>query len=715
MKRVILFIVTALVVISVNNTTQAKESTSAWNAISELMNSYHRQIIPDVMGFANIMEMTSGTAEPCVLQVDDFTLYPGFPISVNGASFEGGIFCNMDADSEMEIIYNAGFTVQAWNLDTTPVPGWPQTLSYVAEGAPAFGDIDGDGVPEIVVGSEYVSTQGAIYAFELNGTPVTGFPITHGYTTRTIVLADIDADGAMEIITNKRLYPVGEYWVYRGDGSTYPGWPQAIGHVPASSAAVGDITGDGIPEIIGESYTGLYVWDTAGNLLPGFPFMMPNSAVNSYSSPVLADLDEDGLREIVFGTHVLSGGGFVFVLNSDGSQLTGWPKSVNWWIYGPPAVGYIDDNEMLDVAVGDQVLSPQPTDYVYAWDATGHPLPGFPIGPINAINNQVALGDLDNDGMTELLFDDNTSAGIYLGYNHDGTPLNGFPLLTHGTTFFNMVCLTDVDNDGFLNIIGASDPTSSSTNVYLWTSDIPYNAATIQIPMWQYNTAHDGVMPSEPQVPPDVEVTLNPGQLPIIISTTGGSFDFLFRVDYHETPSQNFDGWLMIQSPDSHWTGPVMDLLVLNPMAPGSFFELDTTYIVEAGLDTGTYRFEARIGTYPNQIWDSDAFPFQIIQDTLSIKPSEANEIPTRFALLGNYPNPFNPSTTISFAIPTASYVNLSIFDITGRHVTTLFNGWKNAGVQHLTFDGSNLSSGIYFYELTAGNYHAVRKAILLK
>jgi hypothetical protein len=697
------------------STLQIGQSLSSNYNLAQMMQNHHRQVIPDVMGYVNIVESTSETAKSHTIQVDDYTIYPGFPISVNGASFEGGIFCNMDADPEMEIVYNAGSTVQAWNLDTTPVPGWPQSLSYTAEGAPALGDIDDDGVPEIVTGSQYVSTQGAIYAFELNGTPVTGFPINHGYTTRTIVLADLDGDGAMEIITNKRLYPVGEYWVYQGDGSVYPGWPQSIGHVPASSAAVGDITGDGIPEIIGESYTGLYVWDTAGNLLPGFPFMMPNSAVNSYSSPVLADLDGDGLREIIFGTHVLSGGGFVFVLKNDGSQLPGWPKAVNWWIYGPPAVGYVDNDEILDVVVGDQVLSPQPTDYVYAWDATGHPLPGFPIGPINAINNQVALGDLDNDGMTELLFDDNTSAGIYLGYNHDGTPLAGFPLVTQGTTFFNMVCLTDVDNDGFLNIIGASDPTASSTNVYLWTSDVPYNPATIQIPMWQYNTFHDGVMPSEPQIPPDVEVTLTPSQPPVEISTVGGSFDFVFRVDYHETPSQNFDGWLMIQSPDSHWTGPVMDPLVLLPMSPGTYFELDTTYIVVAGLDTGTYRFEARIGNYPNQIWDSDFFTFLIYQDTLSVNPKETNECPTQFALLGNYPNPFNPVTTISFSIPIASHVNLSVFDITGRHVATLYNGWKNAGNQHITFSGSKLSSGIYFYRIQANEFNAVGKMILLK
>jgi len=716
MKPLITIIIAvALPMFCIANTSQIGETSTQSIDLSTKISAHHRQVIPDVMGYTNVLETTERIPQQHALQTDDYTVYPGWPLTVTGNSFEGGIYCQMDTDPDLEIVYCTGFTDHAWNLDGSYVPGWPRTLSHVAEGAPAYGDIDGDGAPEIVVGSTYTMTSGGIYAFELNGDNVTGFPINHGYASRTIVLADLDGDSTLEIITNKRMWPLGEEWVYRGNGTVYPGWPQPLGHVPASSAAVGDINGDGIPEIIAESYDALYVWDTEGNPLIGFPFFMPYSAVNSYSSPVLADIDDDGLREIIFGTHVLSAGGYVFALNHDGTQVPGWPKPTSYWIYGPPAVGYIDDDDVLDIAIGDQVLSPSPVDHVYAWDATGHTLPGFPIGPINAVNNQVALADLDNDGMTELMIDDNTSNGVYLAYNHDGSPLAGFPLVVDGTSFFNMPCITDLDGDGYINIVGASRYQTSDAKIYVWTSDVPYNAATVQIPMWQYNTAHDGVVPIAPQTPPDVEVILNPGQLPIIITTLGGSFDFLFRVDYYETPSSEFDGWMMIQSPDSHWQGPVMDPLVLLPMAPGTFFELDTTYVVEAGLDTGTYVFEARIGNYPDQIWDTDSFTFQIIADTTFVEDNPSGSIPTEFALLGNYPNPFNPTTTITYSVPMTSHVIIEIFDITGRQVATLINGWRDAGTHQVTFDGSNLPSGIYFYEMSAGNYHAVRKAILLK
>ncbi|HCV43135.1 MAG TPA: hypothetical protein DGH68_06595, partial [Bacteroidetes bacterium] len=453
-------------------------------------------ILPDVMNNVNILEQNETGSFTRTVNLDSFPLFTGYPQHISGQSFEGGIVCNMDADPELEIVYGIGFTVQAWNLDGSAVPGWPKTVSsYAVEGAPAFGDIDGDGQGEIVVTNHGLTSGGFIYAFKRDGSNVTGFPITHGYSSRTPVLADLNGDGAMEIIVNKRLYPVGEVWVYRGNGTVYPGWPKPIGHVPASSAAVGDITGDGVPEVIAESYTALYAWKANGDSLPGFPFFMTGGAVNSYSSPVLADLDRDGYREVVFGTHISGGGGIVFVLKKDGTQLSGWPLSTGQWIYGPPAVGYIDADSVLDVAVGDQVLSGTPADYLYAWNANGVALQGFPVGPINAINNQVALGDLDNDNQTELMIDDNTTAGVYLAYKRNGAPLNGWPITLTGTTFFNMPCLTDINRDGILDIVGAAREGSSSfsTNVYLWNTGITYNWTRLTIPVWQYNNQHDGV------------------------------------------------------------------------------------------------------------------------------------------------------------------------------------------------------------------------------
>lgn len=92
------------------------------------------------------------------------------------------------------------------------------------------------------------------------------------------------------------------------------------------------------------------------------------------------------------------------------------------------------------------------------------------------------------------------------------------------------------------------------------------------------------------------------------------------------------------------------------------------------------------------------------------------NTVPDKFRLLQNYPNPFNPSTTIRFMIPHNSYVTLKVYDMLGREVETLISENLKPGIYETPFNVSaNISSGIYFYKITAGNYSKVKKMVFLK
>lgn len=580
------------------------------SGFSQFLNPVHNQpVIPDVMGYVNILETSGNDNYNTVYNLDSFPLFSGFPKTLSGTTFEGGILCNMDGDNDLEIVFNIGFTVQAWNYDGSSVSGWPQTVAtYGLEGAPAFGDIDGDGIEEIVVTNHGLTSGGFIYAYRKNGTLVPNFPINHGYSSRTPVLANMDNAGGLEIIVNKRLSGSGEVWIYRGNATTFPGWPKTLNHVPASSAAVGDITGDAFPEVVMESYSGLFAWGPDGNPLTGFPYLMPNSDVNSYSSPVLADVDGDNVREIIFGTHVLGGGGYVYILKNNGTVLSGWPKPTTQWIYGPPAVGYIDGDNLIDIAVGDQVISGTPIDQLYAWNKNGDPLAGFPVPQLNAINNQITIADIDNDNSMELICDDNTQTGgrgKYLAFNHDGTPVAGWDVNTSGATFFTTPMLGDVNRDGVLDIAGAGCVTTSPTsaNIYLWNTGSPFTANKVIIPMWQYNSRHNGVYGDNPLV----------GVVPV------------------------------------------------------------------------------------------------------------SNNIPESFELKQNYPNPFNPVTKIRFSVPSGysgsagMLVKLSVYDITGKLTSVLLNSVLEAGEYETEFNASQLSSGIYFYELNAGGLKLTNKMVLVK
>ncbi len=89
------------------------------------------------------------------------------------------------------------------------------------------------------------------------------------------------------------------------------------------------------------------------------------------------------------------------------------------------------------------------------------------------------------------------------------------------------------------------------------------------------------------------------------------------------------------------------------------------------------------------------------------------------FSLNQNYPNPFNPSTTIKYQLPSDGFVTLKVYDILGREITTLVNEYKQGGSYDVKFNASELSSGIYFYKITAngksGKYTAINKMQLLK
>ena len=89
--------------------------------------------------------------------------------------------------------------------------------------------------------------------------------------------------------------------------------------------------------------------------------------------------------------------------------------------------------------------------------------------------------------------------------------------------------------------------------------------------------------------------------------------------------------------------------------------------------------------------------------------------LPTKFELWQNFPNPFNPTTTIQYSIPKAEHVTLKVYDELGKEVTTLVNENKEAGQYRVNFNGSNLASGIYFYRMTAGDFTEVKKLMLLK
>lgn len=105
----------------------------------------------------------------------------------------------------------------------------------------------------------------------------------------------------------------------------------------------------------------------------------------------------------------------------------------------------------------------------------------------------------------------------------------------------------------------------------------------------------------------------------------------------------------------------------------------------------------------------------QQLYDTLTSVDNNENQTLSDFYLNQNYPNPFNPNTVISWNVPFDSYQTLKVYDVLGNEVATLVNEYRTAGSYSINFNASNLSSGVYYYKLTAGNFTETKKMILMR
>lgn len=123
----------------------------------------------------------------------------------------------------------------------------------------------------------------------------------------------------------------------------------------------------------------------------------------------------------------------------------------------------------------------------------------------------------------------------------------------------------------------------------------------------------------------------------------------------------------------------------------------------DMGLNSGTYSYRLK------QIDYNGHFEYFNLSNEVNIG------VPGRYALSQNYPNPFNPSTNINFELPLDSRVSIKLFDMSGKEVATLVDDMKTAGYYNVNFNSSNLSSGVYFYKMTAQNFSDVKRMILLK
>ena len=226
--------------------------------------------------------------------------------------------------------------------------------------------------------------------------------------------------------------------------------------------------------------------------------------------------------------------------------------------------------------------------------------------------------------------------------------------------------------------------------------------------------------------PTSATVLIEPVNPPIIIPSAGGNFIFDLELTNPDTQYTVFDIWTEAILPDS--SEVETGLFLLYELAGGQTDQYVLEQRVPGRAPEGEFTYTAYIGDYhETDIWDESSFNFtktgfdytgssewRLIgwDNELS---QEILQLPSEFELYPAYPNPFNPTATLSFNLPSAADVRLTIYDITGREVAALVNGHSSPGQHSVVWDAEGLSSGMYFVRLEAGDFMQTRKLLLVK
>jgi hypothetical protein len=384
----------------------------------------------------------------------------GWTKTLDDKKLSAPVAADIDRDGYKEILlqthtfdnYNRLYILRS---DGQSLSGWPKTVScpdydydtkYSNTASvgpvPSVGDIDGDGVSEIV--GVFFSHE--IYAWKNDGTLMPGWPVkSNGYATTSPVLADLDSDGKMEVIVGTTD---GQIHILRYDGTYFPGGTFSIGKKGHLFVIVADLDGDHDPEIIAlnsplpknsdpNEVSILYAWHCNGSVVRGFPVQMRGT--DSILPPVAGDLDEDGKSEVV-AISTMNLDCKAYIWNFDGSLRTVCSFNPNSEVTSAIALCDIDDDGNVEI------IAATSNGLLYAWNHNGKQELGWPVALPDAYwVSAPILSDINGDGRNEAVIA--SYGGKIYAYKSNGVPVDGWPSLLGDKTRLSTPMIVDINGD----------------------------------------------------------------------------------------------------------------------------------------------------------------------------------------------------------------------------------------------------------------------------
>ncbi len=489
-----------------------------------------------------------------------------------------------------------------------------------------------------------------------------------------------------------------------------------------ASPAICDLDGDGNLDVISADFGGLIMAaDGTGNVLPGFPYQT-SSIIKG--SPAVADLDGDLDLEIV----CCDWNGSLFILNNDGSQAVE-PIELPIFVSAAPALGDLDGDGDLEIVLGCW------DGYLYAFHHEGTLVAGFPFQAqaYQPLQDGALLLDLNMDNLPEILFGCNN----HRFYAVDGNgqmlwiaDLGSVPSAAASAADLGEGSATIVvpDQGGHIHFLNTSGEEIRTVDLGVSCKSSPSFAdlnddGTLEIALNDQSggmhalTAFGEELPGFPvQTGSSIWGSTsfsdlnNDGHLELIAANNAG------YLHVRRDNGASLPGYPLLLSSGSRSTPSVINLDQDGDLeiVIGTFLGLDAVdYKQTAGQNDcwNTYRGNIRrTGYYGDGFF------------AVGIPQAADSKLPQEYALLPAHPNPFNPEVQLGFTLPEASSVTMEIYDMLGRKVATLVDGFQAAGRHSLTWSAQSggSASGVYVVNFSArgngGNgYNATQKILLLK
>jgi hypothetical protein len=658
-----------------------------------------------------------------------FAIGPNYSAGVSSLAAEVGVCADMDADGDLDLVTGGYTGLHLFiNVGTTMEPvfnelaGYFSGLTVGSNPVPDLADVDNDGDMDMVVG---LSEDGGVRLYTNIGSAVSGqFSEANMQVLGDVglyaypVFCDLDGDNDQDILVGRDSHG---FIYYQNNGSpTVADWQtnasafSGLGNASYwNSPDLADLNNDGLYDLVYGTASGpLQYYVNTGTALS--PIWTANTNlfggvldVGGASSPVFYDFDGDGDLDMISGSQM---GDIKYFENTGTIHAPAWMEdssyfsSIDHSIYSAVAIGDVNGDGLPDAIIGDL------SGNLYFHRNTGM---GFieEAGVLPTISlggwSVPRLWDRDGDGDLDLAT--GNEAGTLRYYQNQGTATTPNYVETAG--FFSGIdvgsnCVPsfgDLDNDGDWDFVAGN--LSGSVACYTWQGF-----------GWVGNSTLIGGITTDQNAAPALVDLDADGDLDLVIGDYDGTFSFYRNLTYSAD----------VLNPPTNLTAEITQevLLIWDPPVEGctSPFEHYNVYLDGefVGSTTGTIWNLTELA--PNVAYTvfvtADYIAGESLPAQLDVMITANDDEVQAPVLLQNWPNPFKPNTTIGFSVKTGDKATLEIFNLKGQQVRS----WQgfNSGRHDVLWDGCDdtgkqVGSGVYFYRLQTGGKVQIRKMLRVK